>query len=155
MPMPESRASQGGTIEFARVSAKVVGVTDGDTITVLRGSQQTKIRIWGIDSPEMGQPFGKTAKAAASKLLFGEWVTFEPGEKDRYGRTLSKVTMADGRDFGAVMIASGYAWHYVQYAPRETTYADLQELAKTKKRGLWVDEAAVAPWEWRRIKQKP
>lgn len=53
--------------------ARVVGVTDGDTLTVLTGEKrQVKIRLAGIDAPESGQNFGQKAKQAASELAFGK-----------------------------------------------------------------------------------
>ena len=154
-PSTPSRPSTGkssGTVERSSLSAKVVGIQDGDTITVLHGEEQYKIRIWGIDTPEMGQPFGKAAKQAASQLLFEKEVQFKLGEKDRYGRIISTVTMPNGDDFGATMLLSGHAWHYVQYAPHAEGYAELQAKAKRKKSGLWAEQGAVAPWDWRKKK---
>ena len=50
------------------------------------------------------------------------------------------------------MIASGHAWHYVQYAKHEDLYAELQQSAKDQKRGLWADAQPIAPWDWRKKK---
>jgi endonuclease YncB( thermonuclease family) len=59
-------------------SGKVVGVSDGDTITVLRDRTPVKIRLRGIDCPETGQDFGSRAKSVASELAFGKVVTVHP-----------------------------------------------------------------------------
>jgi endonuclease YncB( thermonuclease family) len=73
----------------------VVGVCDGDTLTILAaGNRQVKIRLYGIDAPETGQDFGNRAKQAASELALGRTVTVEPRDTDRYGRTLALIRRA-------------------------------------------------------------
>src|SRR3954467_11635776 len=80
----------------AECPARVVGVSDGDTLTVLRdGRTQVKIRLHGIDAPETGQDFGSRAKQAASDLAFGQTVTIRERDTDRYGRTVAVVVLPD------------------------------------------------------------
>ena len=80
------------------ITGKVVAIADGDTLTVLDASnRQHKIRLDGIDAPESSQDFGSRAKQSLSDLVFGKTVTVISSKKDRYGRTLGKVTL-DGRD---------------------------------------------------------
>jgi endonuclease YncB( thermonuclease family) len=64
-------------------SGKVIGVADGDTITVLRDKEQVRIRPYGIDCPEGGQAFGKKAKKFTSDMIFGKVVEVEPVDVDR------------------------------------------------------------------------
>lgn len=129
----------------------VVGVHDGDTVTIKKTDNTTvKIRLFGIDAPEMGQPFGNNAKQAMSGLVFGKQVGFSTNTTDRYGRVVSKLRLPDGRDAGAEMLRAGLAWHYVQYARKEKEYARLQADAKSAKLGLWKEPNPVPPWEWRR-----
>jgi Staphylococcal nuclease homologue len=72
--------------------ARVVGISDGDTITVLTAEKkQVKIRLNGIDAPETGQDFGTRAKQLASELAFGKTITIKERDKDRYGRTVAEV----------------------------------------------------------------
>src|SRR5437879_452638 len=74
------------------IAGNVVGVTDGDTITVLDSEKVThKIRLEGIDAPESGQAFGTQAKKALSDKIFGKSVIVEDTGRDRYGRTLGDV----------------------------------------------------------------
>src|SRR5260221_14155880 len=74
------------------LTGKVVGVTDGDTITVLDAEKhQHKVRLEGIDAPESGQPFGTQAKKALSDKVFGKEVSVKETGKDKYGRTLGHV----------------------------------------------------------------
>jgi endonuclease YncB( thermonuclease family) len=74
-------------------SGKVVGVADGDTITVLRDRQPQKIRLYGIDCPEKRQPFGKRAKQFTSDMVFGKTVEVNRIDTDRYGRTVAFVAV--------------------------------------------------------------
>lgn len=73
---------------------RVVAVTDGDTVKVLDAANtQWKIRLMGIDAPEMKQAFGARSKANLSDLVYGKSVTVEYSKTDRYGRTSSTASM--------------------------------------------------------------
>src|SRR6516164_3600271 len=86
-------------------AARVVGIADGDTITVLTADKtQHRIRLWGIDAPETGQDFGSRAKQAASELAFGKQVTIRPLDTDRYGRIVAEVILPDGRSMNREMV---------------------------------------------------
>ena len=81
--------------------ARVVGISDGDTLVVLKADKtQVKIRLWGVDAPETGQDFGSRAKQAASELAFGKDVTIREVDKDCSGRTVAEVILPDGRSLG-------------------------------------------------------
>ena len=120
--------------EFA---GKVVGVSDGDTITVLRNRTPIKVRLHGIDCPEIGQDFGSRAKAFTSELVFGQVVKVVPWDTDRYGRTVADVILADGRILNHELVRAGLAWRYRKYAPDIGTLAELEAAARDAKRGLW------------------
>ena len=77
--------------------AKVIGVSDGDTVTVLREKTPVKIRLNGIDCPETGQDFGSKAKELTSGLVFGQSVRVIRRDTDRYGRTVADLFLPDGR----------------------------------------------------------
>lgn len=136
------------------ISAKVVGVTDGDTITVLdAGMVQHKIRLAGIDAPEKKQPFGQRAKERLSELVGGKTVEVETEKQDRYGRTVGKV-FTDGRDTNLTMVVSGFAWHYKKYQNEQSPsdrllYNSAEQDARAARRGLWADPAPIAPSDWR------
>ena len=87
---------------------KVVSVYDGDTITVLSGNTQHKIRLEGIDTPESKQPFGNKAKQAMSGMVFGKKVKVVWKKKDRYGRALGHVYV-NGKWTNLQMIKQGMA----------------------------------------------
>lgn len=136
-------------------SGRVVGVLDGDTVTVLEsGHEQRRIRVAGIDAPEKKQPFGQKSKAKMAELVFGKDVAVEWSKKDRYGRTIG-VVLVNGQDAGLELLRAGLAWHYKQYQRDQTQdqradYGKAEEAARAERIGLWSDGEAVPPWEWRR-----
>lgn len=142
---------------FAAIAAwngKVVGVTDGDTIKVLKDGKVTKVRLYGVDSPEKKQPWGVKAKARASDLCFEKNVRVEPVTIDHYGRVVARVYLPDNRELGATLIAEGYAWWYREYAKKQYQLDSLQNIARSRKLGLWSEKNPTPPWEWRKAKRK-
>lgn len=145
---------------FANTSAadtlhgRVVGVSDGDTVTVLDATNsQWKIRLMGIDAPEKKQAFGNKSKEHLSALVFNKQVAIECSKQDKYGRTVGKI-MVDGVDANLEQVKAGLAWHYKQYQREQspddrTAYAQAEEQARAAKRGLWVDLDHTPPWDWR------
>jgi endonuclease YncB( thermonuclease family) len=129
--------------------AKVVGVSDGDTITVFNGETQTKIRLHGIDCPEKSQGFGNKAKQFTSDLCFGKTVEVCPLDTDRYGRTVAVVKLKDGRELNQELIRGGMAWHYKRYSDDEA-YVLAEKQARDAGVGLWQDHNPIPPWEYRR-----
>jgi micrococcal nuclease len=130
--------------------ARVVGVADGDTITVLTADKtQGRIRLNGIDAPETGQDFGSRAKEAASELAFGKIVTIQPLGADRYGRDVANVILPDGKMLNREMVRQGMAWWYRKYAPNDAELAKLEAEAKTTNSGLWSQPNPIPPWDWR------
>ncbi len=133
--------------------ARCVGVTDGDTLRVLYVEGETKseikIRLYGIDAPEKSQAFGTQAKKALSELAFGKDLTVTSTGRDRYGRLLAWLTVGS-TPINARLVENGFAWHYRKYAPKETELAQLEADARKNRRGLWIDPAPVAPWNYRR-----
>lgn len=137
------------------ITGKVVGVADGDTVTVLDDAKrQHKIRLSGIDAPETKQAFGQRSKESLSGLVFAKTVEVETDKIDRYGRRVGKIWIK-GIDANLEQIKRGMAWHYKQYAREQSKedqreYAEAEEEARETKRGLWKDVEPVAPWELRR-----
>jgi len=138
---------------WAEVRGRVVGVKDGDSIEVLAGARAVEVRLWGIDCPETGQPFGKQAKHFTSSAAFGKEVGVEERGRDRYGRLLGVVTLPDGRALNEELVRAGLAWWYYAFAPKELGLALLEKEAKGARRGLWADPRAVPPWAWRKLKK--
>lgn len=139
------------------LEGKVVGVSDGDTVTLLTSeNRQVKVRIEGIDAPEKSQPFGKVAKKAMSDCAFGKQADVEWKKLDRYGRTIGKLTVSRV-DCGLRQIELGLAWHYKAYEREQAladrkAYAEAEKTAKDAHRGLWIDAQPIPPWEFRHAK---
>jgi endonuclease YncB( thermonuclease family) len=137
---------------------RVVGVADGDTITVLDASNtQHKIRLSGIDAPEKRQAFGTVSKQYLLNMVFNKSVVVDWQKNDRYGRIIGKV-LVDEVDVNLEQIKAGMAWFYRQYQKQQpiqdqADYAAAEQEAKANKLGLWVDEAPIAPWHFRRTKR--
>ena len=134
---------------------RVVGIADGDTVTVLDATNaQHKIRLLGIDAPEKKQAFGSKSKEHLSGLVFNKQVTVEYSKKDRYGRTLGKI-IVNGMDANLEQVKAGMAWHYKQYQREQSeadriAYTEAEGQARAGKRGLWIDREPTPPWDWRR-----
>jgi len=143
------------------LEGKVVGVTDGDTVTVLDASNGGhKVRVAGIDAPEKGQAFGEQSRKSLSSLVFGKPVMVEWAKRDRYGRIVGVVLVCPADscpapvDAGLMQIRSGLAWHYKKYEKEQSpdnreAYARAEKEARDRRIGLWADPSPVPPWEWR------
>jgi len=132
-------------------TGKVVGISDGDTLTLLTPEKrQVKVRLGEIDTPESNQPYGTRAKQALSDLAFGKEARVVVETTDKYGRTVGRVYVG-GTDVNAELVRQGAAWVYRQYA-KDTGLYRLEGEAKTAKRGLWnLPEAErCPPWDWRK-----
>ena len=136
-------------------TALVVSVKDGDTIEVLSNGRATKIRLRGIDCPEKRQAYGYRAKLALAVLTFGQAVTILPHEKDKYGRLVADVMLADETNVNHILVKDGWCWWYRKYAPDDTVLETLETEARQTKRGLWNDPHPVPPWVYRKAKHKP
>jgi endonuclease YncB( thermonuclease family) len=133
-------------------SGKVVSVTDGDTISVMRDGEAVKVRLSGIDCPEKKQAYGERAKQFTSDLAFGKTVSVSYSSKDRYGRIRGEVLLPGGKVLNQELVRAGYAWHYTQYS-KDRTLAALEEEARKARRGLWQERDPVPPWEFRKARR--
>jgi endonuclease YncB( thermonuclease family) len=134
----------------------VVGISDGDTLTVRCGRfgsyEEVKVRIAAIDAPERAQPYGQRSRHALSRLCYFEQAVIIERDTDRYGRTVADVN-CDGQDAGTRMVAEGWAWVYDFNGiatRRGGGLFKLQESAREQRLGLWAGAKPTAPWEWRR-----
>ncbi len=137
------------TAQAFEFAGKVVGVSDGDTITVLyQGNKQYKIRLQHIDCPETAQDFGGKARKILSEKVFGKVVTVKWEEMDRYKRILGDVYI--GKQWvNLVMVQEGMAWHYKYYS-KDATVAAAESRARAAKVGIWSMPNPTPPWDFRR-----
>ena len=132
----------------ADFTGRVVRVSDGDSLTVLVEQKQVKVRLDAIDAPELKQPFGKHSQRSLAELCAARTARVVEKGRDRYGRTVGSI-FCDGVDANAEQVRRGMAWVFERYAPRNSPLYGLQGEARGTRRGLWVDPAPMAPWDWR------
>lgn len=139
----------------ADIDGRVVGITDGDSVTVLdSGKVQHKIRLAGIDAPEKHQDFGNRSKQSLSELVYDQIVLVETEKKDRYGRDIGKV-LVQGVDVSLAQVQRGLAWHYKAYEREQSAndrklYDFVEREARASRRGLWIATDPMPPWDFRR-----
>ena len=131
---------------------KVVSVPDGDTIVVRVGEGTERVRVIGLDTPEIGSEecFAVEAAREARALVQGRTVLLSADptqdDRDRYGRVLRHVTMADGRSMAQVLIAGGFGREYTYdrpYAGR-AEHRSAQAAARQGRLGIWGPACATA-----------
>ena len=126
----------------ADLAGRVVGIADGDTLTLLTEAKEAvRIRLAEIDAPEHGQPWGARAKQALSDLAFGRQVRVAAVDIDRYDRVVGRVR-AGTLDVNAEMVRRGAAWIYPKYS-RDPTLPPLEAEARGARRGRGARAAAV------------
>lgn len=130
------------------ITGRVVGVADGDTLTVLDSNKGlTKIRLHQIDAPEKKQDFGQRSKQSLSDLAYGKQVRVEVFDTDHYGRTVGKVWV-NGQDANLEQVKRGMAWVYEKYA-NDQAYFAAERAAKSGRVGLWNQPNPTPPWVFR------
>ncbi len=138
--------------------AKVVHVEDGDTVTVLKGHEQLRIRLASIDAPEMshgagrpGQPMAAVAQKKLSQWVLGKTADFECVDEDRYGRLVCSIGM-NGLDLNRRLVAEGLAWANManrRYL-RDKALPAVEQVARDARLGIWKMPSPVEPWNWRK-----
>ena len=144
--------------QFERWNLKEGSIYDGDTLRVVKGDEELKIRFCGIDAPEKKQPMGIESRDYLRSLVDegnGE-LLIVPIEKDRYERTVAEVYVPDRKDsainLNLEMVRAGYAWHYAQYSdscPMRSQLIVAEGMAKNEGLGVWSG-SPQPPWEWRK-----
>jgi len=130
---------------------KVVGVADGDTLTVRRGKAPARIRLHGVDCPEPGQRFADDATKLTRRLALGKIATVETMGKEGQ-RAVARVVV-DGKDLSVELLKAGLAWwHRGDADPGQTRF---EQEARAAKRGLWVDADPTPPWHVRPPPRQP
>ena len=135
---------------------EVVGVSDGDTLTILLEPEkkEQKIRLATIDAPEYRQAFGRRSRQNLADLVFRKRVSYKEISRDRYGRIIAEVFVGD-RNINVEQIRSGFAWHYKRHERQQTfaeraVYSQAEDYAKENRLGIWQVDNPVPPWVYRR-----
>jgi len=140
----------------ATLQAKVTEVQSGNTIVVSNINRPLKVRLKGIAPPEAGQPFSEAAREHLKALVMDKAVFVD--YTDLSGGYLQAKVSFNQIDIGSQMLRDGVAWYdhsgdYALSTADRDFYARCEEAARTEKRGLWSDQHATAPWEFRRAKE--
>ncbi len=131
----------------------VVGITDGDTIKVRVGSTTERVRVIGLDAPELkgAECWSQKASSRMQSLVQSRSVQLvrDPtqDDRDRYGRLLRHVVTADGRLVAQALIEGGFAREYTYdraYSHRDA-YLAAQQRARAKRLGVWSAACAAPP----------
>lgn len=134
------------------LSAKVIGIKDGDTVEVIDKQNSTvTLRLAEVDCPEKKQPFGTKAKQFTSDLVYLKTITYIVTNKDRYGRYVAKIYF-ENKYLSAEIIKKGMGWQYKKYS-NSKELAKFEQQARSKKIGLWIDPNPIYPSEWRKAKK--
>ena len=123
-------------------------VVDGDTIIVLIDGNKERVRLIGVDTPETVHPnkpvehFGKEASAFTKSMVEGKMVRLEHDglQRDRYGRLLAYVYLADGTFLNAEIIQRGYGFAYTRFPFKFLEeFRAYEKYARENQLGLWGD----------------
>jgi len=148
----EPKAPPSATAKGAELVCTVKSVYDGDTLTASCPAGEVKVRVFGIDAPEMKQePWGDRSREAFRGLLpRRDPVRLRVMDQDRYGRVVAQV-FAGERDTGLEMVRQGRAVMYEQYND-SPAYRQAQAEAQQARRGIWEKPGGQQdPATWRRL----
>lgn len=126
-------------------------VSDGDTITIAAEGRKEKVRLIGIDAPELRQEGGPEARQYLAKRILNRRVKVEGETRDRYGRLLGTVYLGE-ENINLSLVREGHAWDYRAYSAGPA-YTRAERAARAARRGLWAQQNAVAPWNYRKAER--
>jgi micrococcal nuclease len=130
-------------------TGKVVGISAGSILRVIRDGREVQVHLYGVDCPERRQAFGPQARQFTRDVAYQQTVAVVVDATDRRGRLIAAVELPDGRDLSQSLVQAGYAWHDTRYAPYDRRLAQLESEARDAQRGLWAEANPIPPWEWR------
>lgn len=131
---------------------QVIGISDGDTMTLLVDQKQVKIRLANIDAPEKKQAFGQRSKESLSRLCWDKNAEYVTQAIDQYKRVVALV-YCDGTMVNKAQVVAGMAWVYPKYN-KDAALPAMEQAARMTGLGLWADPAPVPPWDWRKALNK-
>lgn len=141
-----AKKKQPYTIENVRV----VKVYDGDTITVLYNNKKVKIRLFGIDAPELKQTFGRESRNYLANIILDKNINVKVHNKDVYGRLVGEVIF-DNIIVNKVLVKTGNVYVYTKYNNELNEYLPLEQYAKQNKLGVWNPKLnMISPEEYRK-----
>lgn len=134
---------------------EVIKVVDGDTVDVLTtDNKKIRLRLYGIDTPESNQPYGKVATNFLKSLILNKYVEIFIFGKGKYKRSIALIKYKD-RIVNSLMISYSLAWVYEKYCKEDFCgdWRELQGMVRVSGKGIWSEKNPTPPWEWRKIKR--
>ncbi len=135
----------------ASLACELYSVVDGDTLDVVCGGGHMRVRLWGLDAPEMPQtPWGERARSALVQLASNGNLTVHVVDHDIYGRVVGRVVSAGG-EIGLELVRQGFAPVPFRYVS-DSRYRGANDAARREQRGVWaVPGGHQRPWDWRKL----
>ncbi len=149
MSAAQTTHAPGAPTPNAAYEARVTRVFDGDTLWVkpIAGGRYRKLRLDGLDAPEICQEGGTAARDALAARVLGRVVTVHERSRDNHGRALVRLNH-EGADVGALLVVQGHAWSY-RWRHSEGVYAAQEAQARAERRGLFSRADAEVPRAFR------
>ncbi|HEX5687997.1 MAG TPA: thermonuclease family protein [Ideonella sp.] len=134
---------------WATMSGRATYISDGDTLWVkpTTGGKPIKLRLQGIDAPEVCQPGGTEARDALKRLVAQRSLQVESVGRDAWGRTLARISI-DHQDIGARLVQGGHAWSD-GFRGDPGPYAAEEASARRAQRGLFEQAKPERPRDFR------
>lgn len=132
----------------ADLEGRVIAVPDGDTLTIRARGENFRVGLDGVDAPEIGQAYGKSARRSLAQLCRGKDASVVERGKDEDGRILGSVRCGEV-DVNAEQVRRGLAWVHLRYLPLGSPLYEFEANARLRRVGLWRAAKPVPPWEWR------
>ena len=144
-----STSNRSSSLMMNIISPKLLDVIDGDTIIISFFKRERKVKLYGIDSPELPQRYGDQAKETLSMLLSGNDLEIMIYDIDKYGRNIG-VVLANGSNINKILVSNGSAWVNNEYCNKSfcDDWRAIEQEAKKGKKGLWKNPNPKPPWEW-------
>lgn len=128
---------------------KNIEVIDGDTVAYMEGTKRIRVRLYGIDAPELHQPYGLEAKYKLN-LLIRKKAILHIVDIDMYEREIG-VLYVNKMCVNTQMLIEGYAWYYPYTSPRSAILKQHEQYARDKKTGMWQSGLQlIEPWLYRK-----
>ena len=148
--------SLSGIALSSTLDGKIIKIIDGDTVhfQAYGDDGYKKLRLVGIDAPEIKQSFGYKSRQCLGNLINNKQVQIISFGEDRYKRTLAKI-LIEKIDINLAMIKNGCAWFYRRYKKTldlddQVMYDQAEIFAIENKKGLFSNQEAEAPWDWKK-----
>lgn len=135
------------------ISGKVTKVSDGDSFFLKSGKKSYRIRMYGVDAPELHQKYGEFSKKALEDMILNKNVNIKVINEDKYGRKVGKVFVGN-KEVNLELLKNGYVFFYEYYAKNEKEYRRAYEKALEEKRGLWKYNDVESPRDYRMENKK-